>query len=86
MPAYFMQYISFAMKTDLNILGIDVPHPEFVNLIVYGGSFWKAKFAGANTTLTKDKIINSKPLIETQHFLESYYLITKKVSILDFNN
>ena len=85
MPAYFMQYISFAMKTDLNILGIDVPHPKFVDLIVHGGGFWKAKFSGVKTTSTKDKIITSKPLIETPHFLESYYLITKKISVLDFN-
>ena len=67
MPAYFMQYLSFAM------------HGAFPSF-----GFWKASF-NKRFTRTKDIIVEKKELIQDPHFLESYYLVTKKISIIDFN-
>ena len=62
-PAYFMQYLAFAMKGDLS-----------------GFGFWKAKF-NRRYIKAKEDVVNYKDMIKSPHYLESYYLITKRIDI-----
>ena len=66
MPAYFMQYLSFAMKSKLNSAG-----------------FWLAQF-NRRCLGTKSIIVDRNAYIQTPHYLESYYYLTKKMSVNDF--
>ena len=83
MPAYFMNYLSFAMKTDLNIFGIDIPHPEFVNLILHGGGFKFSQMA-RRYEHAKDIVVKYNNNVKTPHYLETYYILTKSISANDF--
>ena len=73
MPAYFMQYLAFSMGTNIDLLTIDIS----------GFGFMKAKFYYIYA-LAKDKLINNRNSIKSPHFLETYYLLTKRICTLDF--
>ena len=67
MPAYFMQYLSFAMKSR-----------------IFGAGFWIAEFDRKYIDI-KNAIIDKNSYIQTPHYLEPYYLLTKTICVNDFN-
>ena len=82
MPAYFMQYISFAMKTDLNILGVDVLNQSWVDLIVHGAGFKFTKLLKRYISC-RDILVDKNNYVKAPHCLESYYYITKTINAID---
>ena len=84
MSAYFMQYLSFAMKTDLNIFGIEIPHPSWVGLIVHGARFKFSNLA-KRYIQCRNIIVDKNNDIKAPHYLESYYFLTKRIGIVNFN-
>ena len=73
MPAYFMQYIAYVQHGGFEIFGTDIFDAGFV-------------IADFNSRYLKSKnvLINKKNYIQSPHYLEVYYLISKKISIIDF--
>lgn len=74
MPAYFMQYISFSMGANIDFFTVD-----FSGLGFLKANFCK-KFINSKTALIKKRIF-----INTPHFLETYYLLIKRIYFNDFN-
>ena len=73
MPAYFMQYLAHAMHGGFQVLNWDDTDISFA-----GAAFAKRYF-------NQSKIIKDKSsFIKFPHYLEPYYIITQKVSIIDF--
>ena len=73
MPAYFMQYLAFVMHDGFNILGQDI----------FDLNFLLAKF-NKKYSSAQQVLIRKKDIIQPPHYLETYYLLTKSVSIIDF--
>ena len=73
MPAYFMQYLAFVMETKIDIFGWDIS----------GLGFVMAEF-NMRYLPAKDMIFNNSNFIKSPHLLETYYLMTKKLTISDF--
>ena len=71
------------MKTDLNIFGIDILHPEFVNLILHGGGFKFSQMA-RRYEHAKYIVVKYNNNVKTPHYLETYYILTKSISANDF--
>ena len=73
MPAYFMQYIAYAMHDGFHIL-------EHDNTDI---SFAFTSFTKRYSSQRKN-IKENNNLIQTPHYVETYYYLTKNISIVDF--
>ena len=73
MPAYFMQYIAYCMHGGFSLIIADSSDAGF-----FFEQFSK-KYIN-----TKNALIDQKKLILLPHYLETYYLLTKKIILLDF--
>ena len=73
MPAYFMQYLAYAMHGGFPLIIADSSD----------AGFFFAKFTNKYINL-KDTVIDRKNLIVLSHYLETYYLLTKKISTIYF--
>ena len=83
MPAYFMQYISYCMheKDNNGNKVFEIPGIANLNQIKFVMSIFNTRYKKAQERLRDAAIYK---LIETPHYLESYYCLTKKININDF--
>ena len=73
MPAYFMQYLAYAMHSGFPLIVADSTQAGFL-FTNFAKKYIK----------TKNVIMIQKNKIVSSHYLESYYLLTKRISIIDF--
>ena len=73
-PAYFMQYIAYSMHGGFPLIIADSTQ----------AGFFFASFTNKYSK-TKEIVVKEKSLIVVPHYLEIYYLLTKKISITNFN-
>ncbi len=73
MPAYFMQYLAYCMHGGVNLIIADSSDT----------GFFFTKFTNKCIN-PKDTVINRKDLIVLPHYLETYYLLIKKIIPINF--
>ena len=74
MPAYFMQYIAYCMHGGFPIWKYDVTDIKFA-----------LREFSSRYINQKNCIKERSDLIKTPHYLETYYLLIKRISIIEFN-
>ena len=74
MPAYFVQYIAYCMHGGFPIWKYDVTDIKFALTPL------SSRYINQRTCIKE-----RSDFIKAPHYLETYYLVTKKISIIDFN-